>query len=263
MPVNRPPLRPADAESLCALPLIPLIGVCGSAPPVCCRPLPTPRGRDRADVIVKRSCFRVADYAASARAGCVRCLALLVLPVFHAVQAPRLAVPAQPPLSKPFHPQAGSHTHCTTNEPGFQNRVRPWRGRKKSRSSRSGYVFCEIRDVPCGRIPVRGGGRSVLRRPAGKREEASRAACASRRLARSPAGVTPSPIFPRSGFSECRLRFLTRRHAMAGGTLTPARNYDRMYRFARRTFAESAFPRRSRRYPWRNLTSEPLSATFS
>jgi hypothetical protein len=56
-------------------------------------------------VTVKRSGYRVTAYAASARAG-VRCLALLFLPVCHAVQAPRLAVPAQPPLSKPFHPQA-------------------------------------------------------------------------------------------------------------------------------------------------------------
>ena len=176
MPANRPLLRLADAERLSSLCLIPLIGVRGSAPPVCCRPLPTPRGRDRADVIVKRSCFRVVDYAASAKAGCVRCLALLVLPVFHAVQAPRLAVPAQPPLSKPFHPQAGSRTHCTTNEPDFQNRVQLWRRRKTSRSARSGCMFCGICDVPCGRLPVHGGGILVLRHPAGKREEAPGAA---------------------------------------------------------------------------------------
>ena len=44
----------------------------------------------------------------------VRCLALVILPSFYEVQAPRLAAPAQPPLSKPFHPQADLRIHYTT-----------------------------------------------------------------------------------------------------------------------------------------------------
>jgi hypothetical protein len=75
--------------------------------------------------------------------------------------------------------------------------------------------------------------------------------------------VTPSSILPRSRRSGRQSRSLTFRHAMAGDALTPARNYDRMYRFARRTLAESAFPRRSRRYPWKSPASGRLSATFS
>ncbi len=60
---------------------------------------------------VKRSSYRAIAYAASAIAAGVRCLALVFLPGFHAVQAPRLAVLAQPHLSKPFHPQAGATKH--------------------------------------------------------------------------------------------------------------------------------------------------------
>jgi cytochrome c-type biogenesis protein CcmH/NrfG len=68
------------------------------------------------DVTVKQSDYGITAYAARAIAVFVRCLALVLLPVFNAVQAPRLAAPAQPSLSKPFHPQAGEQPHYTTRK---------------------------------------------------------------------------------------------------------------------------------------------------
>ena len=62
------------------------------------------------DVTVKQSDYGITAYAARAIAVFVRCLALVFSPVFNAVQAPRLAAPAQPSLSKPFHPQAGEQS---------------------------------------------------------------------------------------------------------------------------------------------------------
>jgi hypothetical protein len=77
----------------------------------------------KADVTVKRSASR--RRLGSERESRCALFGTCVLPSFNAVQAPRLAVPAQPPLSKPFHPQAKHREHYTTKGPLSQNLQRP------------------------------------------------------------------------------------------------------------------------------------------
>jgi hypothetical protein len=92
---------------------------CESAPPVCCRPPISPPGageggRDRQAVMLSRFLrYRVGDYAASAKAGCVRCLALLFCPVL--TRSRRLGLQSQPslPCRNHFIPRPG----CATSIP--------------------------------------------------------------------------------------------------------------------------------------------------
>ncbi len=100
--------------------------------------LSLPRERQRADVTVRRSDSHAVCLRSERESGLCALFGTFVLPSFYEVQAPRLAVPAQPPLSKPFHPQAG----CTNIIPqkGLATKNRLSAGSSLSRKSEAHWA---------------------------------------------------------------------------------------------------------------------------
>ncbi len=106
-PANRLPLRPADAERMVSPPLIPPIGVCGRAPPDCLRPpiFPPGAGKGGRHRQAVRLSLSLLTQRGRKRVECV-VWHLVVCPLLTRLGRLGLRSQTQPPLSKPFHPQA-------------------------------------------------------------------------------------------------------------------------------------------------------------